>query len=317
MVNVGNKIGATEVVMVNDDLEIMEDGIRVSLEGLYPEFFFSATSSKIVVWMRMSGLPYRYYNKKLLRLITGTLRKVDYNTTKGKKGKFVWFAIVVDLKKPLKAFVGINDIPFCIEYEGLPSICYKCDYYKHLHEHCPSKRKELEETRPAGNESRPFSLSINKKMAGQNCFGLWMQAPGQKRRPDFENVNFVSGKGCGNGKKWEKGIEKQRRKEKTWAGRPSGNVKVETSGPSGVLAVGLEQNGPKVIERPMSLSIMNHRAILIKDDSSSRTSNANTECDVPTEVISMGEVPDGRKLSNHRIDAENNMKEASVAGDSL
>ncbi|MFQ6665613.1 hypothetical protein Gotur_032290 [Gossypium turneri] len=126
--------------MVNDDLEIMEDGIRVSLEGLYLDRDFSIYEqhpSKIVVWMRMSGLPYRYYNKKLLRLITGTLRKVDCNTTEGKKGKFVWFAIVVDLKKPLKAFVGINDISFCIEYEGLPSICYKCDCYKHLQERCP------------------------------------------------------------------------------------------------------------------------------------------------------------------------------------
>ncbi|KAK5840377.1 hypothetical protein PVK06_009276 [Gossypium arboreum] len=48
MANVGNKIGATEVVMVSDDLEIIEDGIRVSLEGLYPETFFLDWVQKIL-----------------------------------------------------------------------------------------------------------------------------------------------------------------------------------------------------------------------------------------------------------------------------
>ncbi|KAA3483123.1 STS14 protein [Gossypium australe] len=31
--------------------------------------------SKIVVWMKLSSLPYKLYNKKLLRLIIGTLGK--------------------------------------------------------------------------------------------------------------------------------------------------------------------------------------------------------------------------------------------------
>ncbi|MBA0780385.1 hypothetical protein Gotri_004492, partial [Gossypium trilobum] len=38
--------------------------------------------------MWLPGLPYRFYNKKLLRFIAGTLGKVvkvDYNTTTGKK----------------------------------------------------------------------------------------------------------------------------------------------------------------------------------------------------------------------------------------
>ncbi|KAK5843212.1 hypothetical protein PVK06_005661 [Gossypium arboreum] len=89
---------------------------------------------KAIVWMRLLGLSYRYNNKKLLRIIAGMLGKVvkiDYNTTVGRRGKFARFALVVDLKKPLKAFVEINGIPYCVEYERLPSICYKCGCYGH------------------------------------------------------------------------------------------------------------------------------------------------------------------------------------------
>ncbi|KAG8475545.1 hypothetical protein CXB51_032360 [Gossypium anomalum] len=209
--------------------------------------------SKIVVWMRMSGLPYRYYNKKLLRIIAstlGTVVKVNYNTTKSRRGKFVRFAIVVDLMKPIKAFVGINNVPFCVECEGLPLICYKCGCYGHLQERCPSERKEQEEARSVGSASRPSPPSIERIMAGQNCFGLWMQAPGWKQRPtkqlaannygkkrngvtlasknthfdnlvdlddtiieesrDFGNANFSADKGSGNGKKRKKGNGKQK-----------------------------------------------------------------------------------------------------------
>ncbi|XP_017635607.1 uncharacterized protein LOC108477588 [Gossypium arboreum] len=232
--------------MVNEDLEIMEANIKISLEGPYPEIFFSdrvpeildksmdltvvvrllgrtigykallnriqtlwklvrsfqvididndyylsrdfSTNkqhpSKIVVWMRMSGLPYRYYNKKLLRIIARTLEKVvkvNYNTTKSRREKFARFAIVVDLMKPLKAFVGINNVPFCFQCEGLPLICYKYGCYGHLQERCPSERNEPEEARPAGSASRSSPPSIERIMAGQKCFGLWTQAPGWKQ----------------------------------------------------------------------------------------------------------------------------------------
>ncbi|MBA0826758.1 hypothetical protein Goarm_011581 [Gossypium armourianum] len=48
--------------------------------------------SKLIVWMRLSGLPYKFYNKKLLRFIVGALVKVvkmDYNTTT-RKIELLW-----------------------------------------------------------------------------------------------------------------------------------------------------------------------------------------------------------------------------------
>ncbi|MBA0600138.1 hypothetical protein Gorai_006336, partial [Gossypium raimondii] len=90
-------------------------------------------------------LPYRFYNKKLLRFIAGTLGKVvkvDYNTTTGKKGKFARFAIVIDLNKPLKEFVGINETEVVI---------------------------------PTTNAFRPSPSTIENIVARQSCYGPWMQ----------------------------------------------------------------------------------------------------------------------------------------------
>ncbi|PPD96318.1 hypothetical protein GOBAR_DD06663 [Gossypium barbadense] len=122
--------------------------------------------SKAIVWMRMLGLSYRDYNKKLLRILIGILRKVvniDYNTTVGRRGKFASFALVVDLKKPLKAFVEISGIPYCVEYEGLPSICYKCRCYGHKQKWCLSEVNDTDLARNGASESRP-SLPIVEKI---------------------------------------------------------------------------------------------------------------------------------------------------------
>lgn len=85
--------------------------------------------------MRLQGLPYRFYNKKLLRIIVGTLRKVV--TIARRRGKFARFALVVDLGKPLQAFVGLNGTPYCVVYEGLPSICFRSGFYGHMKDRCP------------------------------------------------------------------------------------------------------------------------------------------------------------------------------------
>ncbi|MBA0867603.1 hypothetical protein Goshw_001843, partial [Gossypium schwendimanii] len=47
--------------------------------------------SHIVVWVRLPGLPYKYYNKDLFRAIAGVIGqavKIDYNTIVGRRGKF-------------------------------------------------------------------------------------------------------------------------------------------------------------------------------------------------------------------------------------
>ncbi|MBA0646400.1 hypothetical protein Goklo_014371, partial [Gossypium klotzschianum] len=138
MANVVNKLGDVTCLLDYDDLEILEGDVKVSTDGPYPKIFFSEHVHEILdksmeqivvirflgrtigykalinriqslwkpIWdfqIRLSGLPYKFYNKKLLRFIVGTLVKVvkmDYNTTTRKIGKFARFAIVIELLWP-------------------------------------------------------------------------------------------------------------------------------------------------------------------------------------------------------------------------
>ncbi|KAL4296763.1 hypothetical protein GQ457_12G006080 [Hibiscus cannabinus] len=95
--------------------------------------------SKVVVWVRLPGLPYKYYSKALFRqiaAIVGDVVKVDYNTKVGERGKFARLAVTVDLNKPLIPCIGIDNFIQKLEYEGLHMICYKCGVYGHLQESC-------------------------------------------------------------------------------------------------------------------------------------------------------------------------------------
>ncbi|XP_039055003.1 uncharacterized protein LOC120197594 [Hibiscus syriacus] len=100
---------------------------------------------KIMVWVRLPGLPYHYYTRSLFGHITGAIGKVvrvDYNTEDGKRGHFARLAVVDDLDKPLISGIVIDSHRQLIEYEGLPTICYSCGKYGHTHEHCGKEKKE-------------------------------------------------------------------------------------------------------------------------------------------------------------------------------
>lgn len=84
--------------------------------------------SHIVVWVRLPGLPYRYYNKDLFRAIAGVIGqavKIDYNTIVGRRGKFVTLAVVVDLRKPLISCIGIDNFLQRLGYGELLFIFYE------------------------------------------------------------------------------------------------------------------------------------------------------------------------------------------------
>ncbi|KAL4278157.1 hypothetical protein GQ457_03G033120 [Hibiscus cannabinus] len=93
----------------------------------------------IVVWARLSGLPYRYYTKSMFRFIAnaiGKIIKIDYNTKEGKRGRFARIAVVIDLNKPLVPSLVIDDKRQITKYEGLPMICYSCGKFGHTMETC-------------------------------------------------------------------------------------------------------------------------------------------------------------------------------------
>ncbi|KAL4383192.1 hypothetical protein GQ457_15G015120 [Hibiscus cannabinus] len=128
----------------------------------------------IMVWVCLPKLPYRYYTKSLSRHISSSIGKgvkVDYNTTKGRRGRFARLAIIVDLNKPLKSGIIIGGQRQDIEYEGFPTICYKCGKIGHSIDICgkhrPGEGAKMESSKPRD----PIEL-----------YGPWMQVVHRRRR---------------------------------------------------------------------------------------------------------------------------------------
>ncbi|KAL4384684.1 hypothetical protein GQ457_15G002820 [Hibiscus cannabinus] len=133
---------------------------------------------QIVVWVRLPGLPYRYYTKSMFRCIAGVIGKIvriDYNTTEGKCGKFARLAVVVDLKKPLIPSIVIDNFHQKIEYEGLPIICYGCRCYGHTEDAC--------KLNVSGSSTEECGVTDELRESDKlEKFGPWMQVMGRRAR---------------------------------------------------------------------------------------------------------------------------------------
>ncbi|MBA0583622.1 hypothetical protein Gorai_014471 [Gossypium raimondii] len=173
-----------DVMLLNDDdFELLEGDVSASKEGAYPKSSFSDQPEflyqrEVLVegdgLVSTSEMLYRYYTKVLLRAIEGmigTIVKLDYNTTVGKRGKFARFRIVIDLNKPLLSQINIDGLQYNIKDEGLPKICYVCGCFGHLKENCVKQKveaiKNLEVQPENGKGSKVVETSSN--------FGPWMQ----------------------------------------------------------------------------------------------------------------------------------------------
>ncbi|GMI72718.1 hypothetical protein HRI_000941100 [Hibiscus trionum] len=130
---------------------------------------------KLLVWLRLPGLPYRYYSRSIFEAIAGVLEevvRVDFNTTEGSRGKFARLAVVVDLEKPLIPTIIIDGRHQLIEYEGLSHICFSCGKYGHLKDLCENS---------AANKGKA-KVAENVVPDKTDRFGPWMQAPSRRRR---------------------------------------------------------------------------------------------------------------------------------------
>ncbi|KAL4386946.1 hypothetical protein GQ457_09G028280 [Hibiscus cannabinus] len=141
--------------------------------------------SHVVVWVRLPGLPYRYYSKALFRriaVVVGDVVRVDYNTKAGERGKFARLAILVDLNKPLVPCIGIDDFVQKLEYEGLQNVCFKCGIYGHSQDLCsPTVRKPA----AAGNTeqlARNINSPVRPETSTESLFGPWMMVDIRRRR---------------------------------------------------------------------------------------------------------------------------------------
>ncbi|KAL4278142.1 hypothetical protein GQ457_03G020710 [Hibiscus cannabinus] len=141
---------------------------------------FSTTAdfpTEVIVWVRISGLPYRYYSKALFRRIAaviGKVVKIDYNTREGERGRFARLAVLVDLTRPLIPCLKIDGVLLSLEYEGLQNICFHCGTYGHVKDSCPALVTTVD---PELERSKCLGPSDDI------AFGPWMIADTRRRRP--------------------------------------------------------------------------------------------------------------------------------------
>ncbi|KAL4290191.1 hypothetical protein GQ457_14G018230 [Hibiscus cannabinus] len=147
--------------------------------------------SRVVVWVRLPGLPYRYYSKALfhrIMAIVGEVVCVDYNTQAGERGKFARLAVTVDLNKPLVLCIGIDDFTQQLEYEGLQNICFKCGVYGHSQELCTHSTMRGNVVNGQKQNSDNVGEEVSKEAGKEGLFGPWMVVDTRRRRAPAARV---------------------------------------------------------------------------------------------------------------------------------
>ncbi|KAE8724946.1 hypothetical protein F3Y22_tig00009107pilonHSYRG00008 [Hibiscus syriacus] len=142
--------------------------------------------------VRLSGLPYRYYNKALFRHIAsfiGRVIKIDYNTDAGGREKFARLTIIEDLTKPLLSCIRIDGILQKLEYEGLQNIYYECGVYGHTKEISGARKDSIEGNAIRSVERPETSVPAKTEIYKTNLFGPWMLVTNRRKRTGINRQN--------------------------------------------------------------------------------------------------------------------------------
>ncbi|KAI9115998.1 hypothetical protein K1719_012928 [Acacia pycnantha] len=146
--------------------------------------------SKVVVWVRIPGLSFRYYHKTALKAIgtlLGEVIRVDPMTENRGRGRYARIAVLMDLLKPLVPWIKVDGKLHGIEYEGLPQICFTCGRYGHTTGTCKGEavqnQEALREKVPSSKEDSGNLCTTNSstRVVGGDqreavpTYGEWMQ----------------------------------------------------------------------------------------------------------------------------------------------
>ncbi|CAL8159840.1 unnamed protein product [Prunus armeniaca] len=146
----------------------------------------------------------QYLALKRIGDLLGKLLKIDSLTTAQNMGKFAHLCVELDLTKPIKAFVQVNQTWYNIEYESLLDICYLCGMYGHKRDSCEMKAPGYADSVGEGhvpNEGVGTSSDVAMEKDGVDGLmgglrGPWMNVSA-RRKPKVVAANKGS-KGSGN-----------------------------------------------------------------------------------------------------------------------
>ncbi|CAN1129179.1 hypothetical protein LINPERPRIM_LOCUS17283 [Linum perenne] len=167
--------------MVNDHYVVIQEW-RPYFE---PEETFLLT---LHVWVRLPGIPFKYFDGAILKLIgdrIGKTVRIDHTTLEGSRGNFARICVEVDLSKPLLSKYRLRHQIRRIEYEGLHTICFNCGCYGHKDEAC----KQIPEADVTENQTTSFVNLVFQSAVEQDDhpeidenFGPWMQVKRNRRK---------------------------------------------------------------------------------------------------------------------------------------
>ncbi|KAI9108113.1 hypothetical protein K1719_020986 [Acacia pycnantha] len=175
-------------------------GAYLTVQPWSLEFDFNTpTISKVVVWVRIPGLSFRYYHKSALRAIgslLGEVVKIDYSTESRGRGKYARIVVLIDLEQSLTPWIKVDGRTYGVQYEGLPYICFECGKYGHIKDKCKEGKQsgnmELVQNQvtslqdvgqghsnrhlpEAASRGSPEAVRRASPESGSSTFGTWMQ----------------------------------------------------------------------------------------------------------------------------------------------
>lgn len=127
-----------------------------------------------VVWVRLPALPECFNSECLLREIDqliGTVVKIDLNMRQARRGRFARLGVNIDLSKPLVSKIRIKIQR--VEYEGLPTVCFKFGLFGHGSEVCPEVHRDCN-LNGARHPVPVVTRDAIQKFVKEEAFGLWM-----------------------------------------------------------------------------------------------------------------------------------------------
>ncbi|KAL4272943.1 hypothetical protein GQ457_13G008700 [Hibiscus cannabinus] len=131
--------------------------------------------SRVVVWIRLSGLLVTLYQKIMITTIgecIGPVIQIDYQSESGRREHFAKMAISIDFRKPLILKLLINGRIQVVEYESFPTICFECGKYGHVKYICPKVNSDATPT-----SGLPDAFVVPPPV---EPFGPWMRVERQQ-----------------------------------------------------------------------------------------------------------------------------------------
>ncbi|CAN1850148.1 hypothetical protein LINPERHAP1_LOCUS39710, partial [Linum perenne] len=104
------------------------------------DFCVFVNMPKIVVRVKFAHLSIQFYHAQVpssLGNLIGNMVKIDFNTQKAYWGRITRIAVEIDLDGPLQVVVELDGTLQMIEYENVPTLCFKCGKVGHEMLACP------------------------------------------------------------------------------------------------------------------------------------------------------------------------------------